>query len=66
MNHNEQGLGHGAGINNMKQKTAKNPKGSGAPKKDETKPIFIRVPKVDHPELDKRCRLLVSSFYNNA
>lgn len=50
----------------MKQKTAKNPKGSGAPKKDETKPIFIRVPKVDHAELDKRCRMLVSSFYNNA
>lgn len=40
--------------------------GAGAPKKNETKPIFIRVPKVDHAELDKRCRVLVSSFYNNA
>ena len=49
----------------MKPKTDKNPKGSGAPKKEETKPIFIRVPKVDHAELDKRCRLLVSYFYNN-
>ena len=49
----------------MKQKTDKNPKGAGAPKKYETKPIFIRVPKVDHAELDKRCRLLVSYFYNN-
>ena len=50
----------------MKPKTPKNPKGSGAPKKEETKPIFIRVPKVDHAELDKRCREVVSSFYNNA
>ena len=50
----------------MKAKTDKNPKGSGAPKKEETKPIFIRVPKVDHAELNKRCRMLVSSFYNNA
>lgn len=50
----------------MKQKTPKNPKGSGAPKKEETKPIFIRVPKVDHAELDKLCRTVVSSFYNNA
>ena len=50
----------------MNQKTDKNPKGAGAPKKEETKPIFIRVPKVDHAELDKRCRMLVSSFYNNA
>ena len=50
----------------MKPKTTKNPKGSGAPKKDETKPIFIRVPKVDHAELDKRCREVVFLFYNNA
>lgn len=39
---------------------------AGAPKKAPTKAIFIRVPKVDHAELDKRCRQLVSSFYNNA
>ena len=50
----------------MKPKTDKNPKGSGAPKKEETKTVFIRVPKVDHAELDKRCREVVSSFYNNA
>lgn len=50
----------------MKQKTDKNPKGAGAPKKEQTKPIFIRVRKVDHAELDKRCRAVVSSFYNNA
>ena len=50
----------------MKPKTPKNPKGAGAPKKEETKPIFIRVPKVDHAELDKLCRAVVSSFYNNA
>ena len=50
----------------MKQKTDKNPKGSGAPKKEPSKAIFIRVPKVDHAELDKLCRELVSSFYNNA
>ena len=50
----------------MKQKTDKNPKGAGAPKKDETKPIFIRVPKGDHAELYKRCRELVRLFYNNA
>lgn len=37
---------------------------AGAPKKEETKPIFIRVPKVDHAELDKLCRIIVSSFYN--
>ena len=50
----------------MNPKTDKNPKGAGAPKKEETKPIFIRVPKIDHAELDKRCRLIVASFYNNA
>ena len=50
----------------MKPKTDKNPKGSGAPKKDETKPVFIRVPKIDHAELDQLCRAVVSSFYNNA
>ena len=50
----------------MKPKTAKNPKGSGANKKDPTKPIFIRVPEVDHAELDRRCRELVRLFYNNA
>ena len=48
----------------MKPKTPKNPKGSGAPKKEETKPIFIRVPKIDHSELDKRCRQLIYSYYN--
>jgi len=46
----------------MKPKTDKNPKGSGAPKKEETKPIFIRVPKVDHAELDKLCRTVVPLF----
>ena len=50
----------------MKDKTPKNPKGSGAPKKPETQAIFIRVSKVDHAELDKRCRELVRLFYNNA
>ena len=50
----------------MKPKTPKNPKGSGAPKKEPTKPIFIRVPLADHTELDKRCRELVRLFYNNA
>ena len=53
-------------VKSMKPKTDKNPKGSGAPKQCEKKPIFIRVPKVDHAELDKLCRQLVSSFYNNA
>ena len=50
----------------MNQKTDKNPKGAGAHKKEETKPIFIRVPKIYHAELDKLCRAVVSSFYNNA
>ena len=50
----------------MKLKTPKNHKGSGAPKKEPTKPIFIRVPLADHTELDKRCRELVRLFYNNA
>ena len=50
----------------MKPKTPQNPKGSGAPKQCDKKPIFIRVPLVDHAELDKRCRELVCLFYNNA
>lgn len=48
----------------MKPKTPKNPKGAGAPKRECTKPIFIRVPIVDHTELDKHCRQLVSYFYD--
>lgn len=50
----------------MKPKTPKNPKGSGAPKKSPTKPIFIRVPLSDYDELLKRCKTVISSFYNSA
>lgn len=39
---------------------------AGAPKKEETKPIFIRVPLSDYEELLKRCKAVVSSFYNGS
>ena len=40
--------------------------GAGRKSAPPTKAIFIRVPLVDHTELDKRCRELVRLFYNNA
>ena len=39
---------------------------AGAPKKAPTKPIFIRVALSDYNELLKRCKAVISSFYNNA
>ena len=41
-------------------------KGSGAPKKEETKPIFIRVPLSDYDELLKRCKEAIYLFYNKS
>jgi len=40
--------------------------GAGRKKSATTKPIFIRVPVSDYEELLKRCKAVISSFYNNA
>ena len=40
--------------------------GAGSKKKPPTKPIFIRVQLSDYDELLKRCKAVISSFYNNA
>jgi len=40
--------------------------GAGRKKSAPTKPIFIRVSLSDYEELLKRCKAVISSFYNNA